>query len=69
MKEKIKKTINILTGIILLSLLIYLFIPRIIELPKLDYSSAETMGVLFFDVVFLILIIWIVKNLHKEIKK
>jgi len=69
MKEKIEKIINILAGVILLPLLIFLFTPRIIELPRLDYSSAETMGVLFFDTVFLILIIWVVKHLYKEIKK
>lgn len=49
MKEKIKRIISILAGVILLPLLIYLFIPKIIELPELDYSFAETMGVLFFD--------------------
>lgn len=68
MKEKIKRIISILAGVILLPLLIYLFIPRIIELPKLDYSSAKTIGVLFFDVLFLILIIWVIKRIYKEIK-
>jgi formate-dependent nitrite reductase membrane component NrfD len=65
----IKEKLNILAGVILLPLLIYLFVPRIIELPRLDYSSGETMGVLFFDIVFLILIIWVAKYLYKEIKK
>jgi hypothetical protein len=69
MKEKIKKTINILAGVISLTLLICLFIPNIIEFPKLDYSSAETIGFLFGDIAFLILIIWIVKKIYKEIKK
>ncbi len=69
MKEETKKKINIVAGFILLPLLIYLLIPKIIELPKLDYSSAETMGLLFFDAVFLILIIWVGKKLYKNIKK
>ncbi len=69
MKKETKKKINIVAGFIVLALLIYLLVPRIIELPKLDYSSAETMGLLFFDAVFLILIIWVIKQLYKNIKK
>lgn len=69
MKEKIKRKINVGVGFIILVLLIYLFIPRIIELPELDYSSAETMGILFFDAAFLILIIWVVKRLCKNFRK
>ncbi len=69
MKEETKKKINIVAGFIVLALLAYLLIPRIIELPKLNYSSTETIGVLFFDTVFLILIVLVVKKLYEKINK
>lgn len=69
MKGNIRKIFNIVAGIVLLLLLVYSFIQGLIEVPKLDYSSAETPGVLLVDVIILILIILVVKNLCKEIKK